>query len=102
MGSALRFLGGLLAGLTLFAWVGLCGATFWFLFNRLSESSPEAALSAVEGMMWPFTVITITIPVLLIIAFGGLRAISRLVELQKMVANFPKDIEAMRSRSSET
>lgn len=95
MNSLGRFFSGLFAGLALFAWVALCAAVFWFLFSRLSQSSPQAAMAAVEGMMWPFTVITIAVPVLLIVAFGGLRAVGRLVELQKMVSTFPKDVEAM-------
>ncbi len=95
MGTLGRFFSGLFAGLMLFAWVALCATVFWFLFQKLSQASPEAAMAAVEGMMWPFTVITIAVPILLIVAFGGLRAVGRLVELQQMVSNFPKDIEAM-------
>jgi hypothetical protein len=92
-----RFFSAFLAGLALFGWVALCGVAFWHLYNSVAPASagPAAALNALQGMMWPFTVLAIAMPLILVVAFGGVRAIGRIVELQKMVAQFPRDIEAM-------
>jgi hypothetical protein len=97
MGTLGRLLTLLVVGALLLAWVAICGAAFWFLYNGIVLTQPDRGIDAVEGMMWPFTVVMIGIPLMALMAFGGLRAIRELVELQKMVAGFPRDIEAMQS-----
>lgn len=96
MSALFRLLTLTLVGAFLLAWVALCGAVFWFLYSGITASSPDRAVELLNGITWPFTVILIGIPLVMLMAFGGLRAIRELVELQKMVATFPRDIEAMR------
>jgi hypothetical protein len=73
----------------------MCGGVFWFLYSRILAEDASHSVAALQGMMWPFTVVMLGIPLLVFLAFGGLRAIRELVSLQAMVAAFPKDIQAM-------
>lgn len=96
MESFSRLVSALLLGLALLAWVVLCGAVFWYLYSSIVESDPTASVPALQGMLWPFTVVTLGIPLLVFLAFGGLRAIRELVSLQSMITKLPNDIESMR------
>jgi hypothetical protein len=95
MAAISRFLTLLFGGLFLLMWVVVCAGAFWFLYTGIVAASPDRAISAVEGMMWPFTVTMLGLPLIVLLAFGGLRIIRELVELQKMVADFPQNIHEM-------
>lgn len=85
----------LLAGLLLI-WIVACGAVFWFLYSQVEAGDSTRAVDVLQAMLWPFTVVMLGFPLLIFLAFGGMRVIRELVSLQGMVARLPADIEAMR------
>ncbi len=92
-------------GLVLFLllWLGLCTSGFWFLYQRvtLGATSPQHSLDALQWMTWPFTVLCIAGPVVVVLSIGGLRVVRDLLEMQKLIINLPVQLESMQTVLSE-
>lgn len=92
-------------GLLLFllTWVGVCGAAFWYLYQGIVADSdnPDTALRALQWMTWPFTVLIIAGPLLIVLSIGGLRVIRDLLDIQKLMAGLPSQVEMMQSTVTE-
>lgn len=86
-------------GLILFLllWLVTCGGGFWFLYQGVAGRSgePEVALRALQWMTWPFTVLTIAGPFLLILSVGGLRVVRDLLEMQQLMNGLPSQVQMM-------
>jgi len=81
----------------LLAWVVICGAAFWFLFGGQVDPEAKNAIPLLQALVWPFTVVLIAVPLLLLLVFGGIDAVKQLVTLQTMIKSFPDDIEKMQA-----
>lgn len=86
-------------GLILFLllWLATCASGFWFLYGRVVGASHETedALRALQWMTWPFTVLTIAGPLLLILSVGGLRVVRDLLDMQRLIAGLPAQVQQM-------
>lgn len=92
-------------GLILFllTWLASCGASFWFIYQGIvgAETDPDVALRALQWMTWPFTILTIAGPFLLILSIGGLRVVRDLLDIQKLMAGLPSQVDMMQSTVTE-
>jgi hypothetical protein len=92
-------------GLILFllSWLVACGSGFWFLYQSVAGQStdPDVALRALQWMTWPFTVLVIAGPFLLILSVGGLRVVRDLLDIQKLVSGLPSQIGLMQEAVTE-
>ncbi|MGE0829561.1 MAG: hypothetical protein AB7O04_09440 [Hyphomonadaceae bacterium] len=88
-------------GLILFLliWLVTCGAGFWYIYQGIAgqSSEPDVALRALQWMTWPFTVLTVAGPLLLILSIGGLRVVRDLLEMQKLMIGLPSQVEMMQT-----
>lgn len=88
-------------GLILFllAWLAVCGSGFWFIYQGIAgdNSDPDVALRALQWMTWPFTVLSIAGPLLLLLSIGGLRVVRDLLDVQKLIAGLPSQVALMQS-----
>lgn len=87
----------------LLVWLALCTSGFWFLYQNVTAGStnPDSALSALQWMTWPFTVLCISGPMVVVLSIGGLRVIRDLLEMQKLIINLPTQLESMQTVLSE-
>ena len=87
----------------LLVWLGLCTAGFWYLYVQVTAgfSDPQSALTALQWMTWPFVVLAIAGPVVVILSIGGLRMIRDLLEMQKLIINLPNQPDSMQTVLSE-
>lgn len=83
----------------LLCWLGACASGFWFIYQGIvgQVSDPDIALRALQWMTWPFTVLTIAGPMLLILSIGGLRVVRDLLDIQKLMAGLPSQVELMQN-----
>lgn len=86
-------------GLILFLllWLATCGAGFWYLYQGIVGRSgePDIALRALQWMTWPFTILSIAGPLLLILSVGGLRVVRDLLDMQRLIAGLPTQVQQM-------
>ncbi len=89
--------------LFLLVWLGVCTAGFWYLYVNATQglSDPDAALAALQWMTWPFTVLAIAGPLVVVLSIGGLRVVRDLLEMQKLIINLPDQLESMQTVLSE-
>src|SRR5262245_28218625 len=87
----------------LLVWLGLCTAGFWYLYIQVTRgfSDPQSALTALQWMTWPFVVLAIAGPVVVILSIGGLRIIRDLLQMQKLIINLPTQLDSMQTVLSE-
>jgi hypothetical protein len=92
-------------GLILFLaiWLATCGGGFWFVYQSIvgRTSDPDIALRALQWMTWPFTVLTVAGPLLLILSIGGLRVVRDLLDIQQLMAGLPSQVELMQGTVTE-
>jgi len=92
-------------GLILFLlfWLGLCASGFWYLYVRVTSdfADPQSALSALQWMTWPFVVLCVAGPVVVILSIGGLHVIRDLLQMQKLIINLPTQLESMQAVLTE-
>ena len=87
----------------LLVWLGVCTAGFWYLYVNATRglSDAQSALSALQWMTWPFTVLAIAGPMVVVLSIGGLRVVRDLLEMQKLIINLPDQLESMQTVLSE-
>jgi hypothetical protein len=92
-------------GLIIFlvSWLAACGSGFWFLYQGITgqSSEPDIALRALQWMTWPFTILTIAGPFLLILSVGGLRVVRDLLDMQRLIAGLPSQVDLMQHTVTE-
>jgi hypothetical protein len=81
----------------LLIWLAACGASFWYLYQGIvgRSSEPDVALRALQWMTWPFTVLAVAGPLLLLLSVGGLRVVRDLLDMQKLIVGLPSQVEMM-------
>ncbi len=87
----------------LLIWLGLCTAGFWYLYVSVTAgfSSPESTLTALQWTTWPFVVLCVAGPLLVILSIGGLRVVRDLLQMQKLIINLPTQLESMQTVLTE-
>lgn len=87
----------------LLIWLGLCTAGFWYLYVRVTSgfSDPDSALNALQWTTWPFVVLSVAGPLVVLLSIGGLRVIRDMMEMQKLIINLPAQLESMQLVLSE-
>jgi hypothetical protein len=78
-------------------WSALCAAAFYWIYQGIVAKSdePGVALSALQWMTWPFAVLAIAGPLLILLSIGGLRVVRDLLELQKLFSGLPQQVQSM-------
>lgn len=89
--------------LFLLVWLGVCTAGFWYLYVNATQglTDPDSALAALQWMTWPFTVLAIAGPMVVVLSIGGLRVVRDMLEMQKLIINLPDQLESMQTVLSE-
>jgi hypothetical protein len=87
----------------LLLWLALCTSGFWVLYQLVTSGStePQPALTALQWMTWPFTVLCIAGPLVVVLSIGGLRVVRDLLEMQKLILNLPLQLESMQTVLAE-
>lgn len=83
----------------LLLWLGLCTAGFWYLYQRVAAGSadPQISLSALQWMTWPYAVLVISGPLLVILSIGGLGVVKDLLAVQKLIIGLPDQLQSMQT-----
>lgn len=87
----------------LLTWLAACASGFWIIYQGIvgRVADPDIALRALQWMTWPFTVLSVAGPLLLILSIGGLRVVRDLLDIQKLMAGLPGQVEMMQSTVTE-
>lgn len=89
----------LLLVLFVVAWFALCGAAFWYIYADLLGRSRDTATSiaALQWMTWPFAVIALGGPLVIVVALGGTHVVRDLLEMRQLIEGLPDQVRQMES-----
>lgn len=79
------------------AWFALCGAGFWYIYSDLvvRSNDPAMSIAALQWMTWPFAVVALGGPLVIVVALGGSRAVRDLLEMRSLIVSLPGHIADM-------
>lgn len=80
-------------------WFALCATAFWYIYADLLRRSADSATSiaALQWMTWPFAVIALGGPLVIVVALGGTRVVRDLLEMRQLIESLPDQVRQMES-----
>jgi hypothetical protein len=89
----------LLLVLFVVTWFALCAAAFWYIYSDLLKRTTDSAASiaALQWMTWPFAVVALGGPLVVVVALGGTRVVRDLLDMRKLIEALPDQVLQMES-----
>lgn len=81
------------------SWFVLCGSAFWYIYADLLRRSVDSSTSiaALQWMTWPFAVVALGGPLVIVVALGGTRVVRDLLEMRQLIEALPDQVRQMES-----